>query len=175
VSTTLHTAAPFWVMGLAALSVSLAVVGMRQFGPKLLFNPTPSEPRGIYRLVSHPTREYRRGMVVVFAVPPALRALVYGRRWLPDGVPLLKELKGLAGDRVCILPDHLEVNDRIVGPVYSQDRRGLPLPRVRGCFGVAAGDFFAASEHLPNSFDARYFGSLPLSVLQGEAKPLWTF
>jgi conjugative transfer signal peptidase TraF len=172
---TLQTAVPFVVMGLAAALVPLTALAWRSYGPTLLINETPSEPVGFYHLVAHQPQDYRRGMYVVFPVPEDLRALVYGRRWMRDGIPFLKELIGLEGDHVCIFADRLEVNARTVGPVFAVDRTGAPLPQHPGCFRVPEGGFFAASQYLDKSFDGRYFGALPLGILAGEARPLWTF
>jgi conjugative transfer signal peptidase TraF len=170
-----HTTAPFYAMGIAALAVSIGVLAWKQWGPRILINGTASEPVGFYRLVKHEPADFRRGMYVVFPVPQVMQGLVYGRHWMPDGVPFLKELAALVGDRVCVLPHRLEINGRYLGPVYQQDSQGRPLPQNLGCFEVPAGMFFAASAHLDKSFDGRYFGALPLSQLLGEARPLWTF
>lgn len=172
---TVKTTAPFLVMGIAALVVAIAVSAWRHSGPKLIINGTASEPLGVYRLVKHRAAEFRRGMYVVFPVPPGMRAFVYGRHWMPDGVPLLKELAALGGDLVCVLPDRLEINGRYVGPVFDHDSEGRALPKNLGCLKVPQGMFFAASAHLDKSFDSRYFGPLPLTQLLGEARPVWIF
>jgi conjugative transfer signal peptidase TraF len=130
---------------------------------------------GFYRLVSHEPQEYRRGMSVVFPVPDAYRGLVYARGWLANGVPLLKTIVALAGDRVCVFDGHFEVNGRALGPVYAHDDSGAAMPRIRGCFEIEQGYFFPASSYNPRSFDGRYIGPQPLSALRGEARPLWTF
>jgi len=171
----LHTVAPFFVMGFAALLVTLVVIVWKRFGPPFLINETPSEPVGFYQLIPHPESHYRRGMYVVFPVPQKKRELVYGRHWLRDGIPLLKEILGLHGDRVCIYADRFEINSQFVGPVFAVDRQGQSLPQLRGCFEIQPGYFFAASRHFERSFDGRYFGPLPISVVTGEARPLWTF
>jgi len=170
-----HTVAPFFVMGMAFMVVSIAVMAWERVGPTVLINETPSEPVGLYRLIRHHVSEYRRGMYVVFPVPSELRALVYGRHWLKDGVPFLKEVLGLEGDHVCIFTDRLEINERVIGPVFRVDSAGQPLPQHPGCFAIESGCFFAASQYFEKSFDGRYFGPLPLSSLTGEARPLWTF
>jgi conjugative transfer signal peptidase TraF len=171
-----QTAAPFFVMSIAAVLVSMAVMIFKHFGPTLLINETRSEPLGFYRLVRHSNlSDYRRGMYVVFPVPPELQALVYGRGWLKNGIPFLKELLGVAGDKVCVWKDRLEINQRYVGPVFQFDGEHHALPQHLGCFAVPHGYFFAASEYFEKSFDGRYFGSLPLTLLSGEARPLWTF
>jgi len=171
----IHTATPFVVMAVAIVLVLVARLTWSAFGPTILINGTPSEPIGFYRLVAHEDLDYRRGMLVVFPVPLEVREFVYGRHWLRDGVPLLKQLRGLAGDRVCIYSDRLEINGERLGPVYRVDSAGLPLPQHLGCFEIQPGSFFAASEYLDKSFDGRYFGALPIHNLLGEARPLWTF
>jgi conjugative transfer signal peptidase TraF len=170
-----HTVAPFFVMGFAAILVALAVILWMRFGPTILINETPSEPVGFYRIVPRSEPHYRRGMFVVFPVPPELREIVYGRHWLQDGMPLLKEVMGVRGDRVCVYADRFEINRKVVGPVFAVDREGHPLPQQRGCFEIQPGYFFAASQYFERSFDGRYFGPLPLAIVTGEATPLWTF
>ena len=171
----IHSAAPFYAMGIAFLAVSLVVTLWKRFGPTVLINETPSEPVGFYRLVPHPESAYRRGMYVVFPVPTELRDLVYGRHWMRNGIPFLKEVLGLAGDRVCVFADRLAINERLIGPVFSVDSSGLPLPQRRGCWVIPAGYFFAASQQYAKSFDGRYFGPLSLGVVTGDARPLWSF
>jgi conjugative transfer signal peptidase TraF len=171
----MHTAAPFAVMGIAALMVALAATAWKRLGPTILINETPSEPVGFYRLIPHPESNYRRGMFVVFPVPPEMRELVYGRHWLRDGIPLLKEVLGVGGDRVCVYADRFEINRQVLGPVFAMDRGENPLPQRRGCFEIQPGYFFAASQYFERSFDGRYFGPLPLAIVIGEARPLWTF
>jgi hypothetical protein len=54
----IHTAAPFYAMGIAFLVVSLAVNLWKRFGPTFLINGTPSEPVGFCRLVPRPESAY---------------------------------------------------------------------------------------------------------------------
>jgi conjugative transfer signal peptidase TraF len=171
----IHTYAPFYVLAGAALGTSLIVATWPHWGPSIVINSTRSEPMGFYRLVSHEPQDFRSGMSVVFPVPETYRGLVYARRWLPNGVPLLKTIVALAGDRVCVFDEHLEVNGRTLGPVYALDDSGAAMPRIRGCFEIKQGYFFPASSYNPRSFDGRYIGPQPLSALRGEARPLWTF
>jgi conjugative transfer signal peptidase TraF len=170
-----HHYGPLWVTLMTLLGIPLSTAAFKRFGPPLLINGTPSEPLGVYRLIAHEAREYRRGMYVVFPVPEGVRPLVYGRGWLKHGVPFLKELVGLAGDQVCVTSQALRINGQYVGPVYAQDSDGRPLPKRYGCFVVQAREFLAASRYLKNSFDGRYFGALPIETITGEARPVWTF
>jgi conjugative transfer signal peptidase TraF len=173
---TVQTATPFFVMGLSAVLISIGVLAFKEWGPQILINGTPSEPVGFYRLVRHhELHDYHRGMYVVFPVPHDLKPLVYGRHWLKDGVPFLKELSGIEGDQICVLHHRLTINGKDAGPVFQVDSHGLALPQHPGCFQVPPGDFFAASQYFDKSFDGRYFGSLPLRLLSGEARPVWIF
>jgi conjugative transfer signal peptidase TraF len=171
----LRTWRPLWVIG----SVVLVTVAVRfvwaTTGTSLLINTTASEPVGIYQIKSLGYREYRRGLLVVFPVPAAYRDLVYGRRWLGPGWPLLKSIGALAGDQVCIGPNRIEINASVVGPVENRDSAGRLLPQVRGCFTIRLGEFLPLSTLSPRSFDGRYMGPQPLSSIVGEARPLWIF
>ncbi len=171
----LHTRMPFYVMACAAVGVTLLSLTWPFIDVPIVINPTVSEPVGFYRIVSHAVPDYRRGMTVVFPVPVPFQSLVYGRGWLKPGVPLMKNIGALAGDRVCVRDDHFEVNGKNLGPVSTVDRTGATLPRLRGCFRIADGYFFPMSGHHERSFDGRYIGAQPLSAITGEARPLWTF
>lgn len=171
----MHTYSPFVVVVVVTMVITAALTWLKYLGPALLINETPSEPRGIYRVVRHAPRDYQRGMYVIFPVPAELHAVVYGRGWLREGIPLLKELLGMPGDRVCISQTMLRINQRYIGPVFDRDSHGMPLPQHPGCFVIPEGQVFPATGHLPNSFDGRYFGPVPIRDLTGEARPVWTF
>ena len=162
-------------MAAAAVGMTAITLGWRTFAVPILISPTVSEPPGFYRLVRHTAPDYRRGMTVVFPVPTPFQSLVYGRGWLKAGVPLMKNIGALAGDHVCVRENHFEVNGKSLGPVSTVDRTGAPLPHLRGCFRIADGYFFPMSRYHERSFDGRYMGAQPLSVITGEARPLWTF
>jgi conjugative transfer signal peptidase TraF len=170
-----QTRVPLYVLAAAALGSAFVVLTWRHWGPEIVVNPTRSEPMGFYRIVPHDASDYRRGMHVVFPVPERLRKLVYGRQWLRQGVPFLKTIAALPGDQVCVDDKHFEINGSPIGPIYSVDRMGAALPKIRGCFVIPAGYFFPASTYSPRSFDGRYMGAQPLAVVVGEARALWIF
>lgn len=166
---------PLWVMALGATGMVIVTQTWVSWGTPIVINPTVSEPLGFYRMVTHSGEDYRRGMTVVFPVPLPFRSLVYGRGWLKEGVPLMKNIGALEGDQVCIRDEYVEVNGKRVGPVSTVDRTGAALPKLRGCFRVEEGMFFPLSQYHDRSFDGRYMGPQPLSVITGEARALWTF
>ncbi|WP_196297738.1 S26 family signal peptidase, partial [Xanthomonas albilineans] len=61
------------------------------------------------------------------------------------------------------------------GTVSAIDRTGVPLPHVlQGCNRVPAGQIFTIGDGLPNSYDGRYYGFVPVSLIAGSITPLWT-
>jgi conjugative transfer signal peptidase TraF len=166
---------PLIIIGVAASLVVAVRLVYPLIGPPLLFNTTDSEPHGVYWQEPVRNGAFRRGQLVVFPVPAPFRSLVYGRRWAPPGLPLIKGIGALEGDLVCINDSQATINGKFVGPVVSVDSAGQPLPRIRGCLTVSPGYFLPLSTHVPNSFDGRYMGQQPLSVIAGEVRPLWTF
>jgi conjugative transfer signal peptidase TraF len=164
---------PWWVIASAATVIILGRTLYGLFGPPLVINTTASEPRGVYWLQE---REHHvRGELVAFSTPPAFRALIATRGWAPDGVPLLKSIAALEGDLVCTNDGEISINGKPVGPIVSADSAGRPLPKIRGCYSVPAGEFLPLSTLIPNSFDGRYMGPQSLSLIRGEARRLWTF
>ncbi|HXQ29453.1 MAG TPA: S26 family signal peptidase [Gemmatimonadales bacterium] len=169
------TLRPFVVIGTAAVSVLAVRLAWAAWGPSLLINTTVSEPVGVYWVKHRTSAEYTRGMRVTFPVALAYQGLVVERGWLAPGIPLIKHIGALAGDCVCIGEDHAAINGAAVGPVFTIDSAGRPLPTLRGCLTVPSGYFLPLSTTIPNSFDGRYIGVQPLSAILGEAIPVWIF
>lgn len=143
-------------------------------GHTLIVNTSPSMPTGIYWL-SHDAQSVERGEVVMFAPPQAVRAMVYGRGWLPDSMPLLKTIGGLAGDVYCIRHRRFVVDGRDVGATFLLDGQGLPLPQLAGCRRVGVDEFLPVSNHIERSFDGRYFGAVPMKSVLGVGRALVMF
>ncbi|MBT1077204.1 S26 family signal peptidase [Geobacter grbiciae] len=143
-------------------------------GPYFVLNLSSSEPLGIYRLKPF-SGTLRRGEIVWMKAPQKAGAFIYDRGWLPRGWPLLKHIKAIPGDIFCITDTSLTVNGALVGPVSDRDRKGQTLPRIRGCSDVAAGHFLPVATNIANSFDGRYFGTVPASSIIAVATPVMTF
>jgi conjugative transfer signal peptidase TraF len=143
-------------------------------GCRLFLNLTGSEPRGIY--LKRPfDGTLHRGDLVFMKCPPAYEKFVYGRKWLPKGWPLLKTVRGIPGDSFCVSETEVLVEGRRFGPVFRIDRQGLPLPVIRGCRTVPECHFLPIATGLENSFDGRYFGAVPDSLIIGRAMPIISF
>jgi type IV secretory pathway protease TraF len=123
----------------------------------LTINVSASVPRGVYW---HPTqaRPLARGMLVL--VPRT----TIGRPWWQFPWMLMRPLKpvaGIAGDRVCVQPEGVWVNEEPYGAVHTV-WRGRSLPVIWGCHVVQAGEVFVASK-VPGSLDGRYLGMTRVS------------
>ena len=165
-------------MGLfAALILCAHSAGLR-------VNESPSLPIGIWR-VSPLERDLRRGDIVSFCPPdtPAFRE-AWLRGYLSAGhceggyEPLLKPVAAIAGDRVSGTDDGISINGQLIANSKSQNRDGvgrtLPSAEAHDTF-VAKGEVWVISSYNPLSFDSRYFGSVPISRIEGLAHPLFVF
>jgi conjugative transfer signal peptidase TraF len=139
----------------------------------IIINYTASLPKGLYRL--HPLApDIERDMLVALHVPAPFKDMVYGRGWLFKGSLVLKPVAAVAGDRILITDEGLSINKRYVGPVYSYDTQGLPLPVLRMSYTLKEGQIFLASTY-PRSFDSRYFGPVNTKDIIAQVIPLFTF
>jgi conjugative transfer signal peptidase TraF len=158
----------------------IACVAMLAFGlvmtlpviirPRLVWNATPSAPIGLYTV--GPAGPIKRGGMVLADMPEPWRILADGRGYIPIGVPLIKRVAAVAGDRVCALDDRITINGRAAARRHRQDRRGRLLPWWSGCRTVTGGDAFLLMDN-PDSFDGRYFGITPGIMVLGTAALLW--
>ncbi len=116
--------------------------------------------------------------------PPATAVFLEARRrgYLQRGdcpgelEPMLKVLAGLPGDEVLQTADALFINGRPLphSKALKADAEGRPLPALAiGRFTVPAGEGMFINDH-SRSFDSRYFGTLPLASIEGEAHAILT-
>src|SRR3546814_13547649 len=107
-------------------------------------------------------------------LPPDARRLAAERGYLPDGVPLVKRIAALEGDRVCALDDAVSVNGRVAAKRQARDRLGRPLPRWTGRHVPADDELFLLMAAVPSSFVGRNFGLVPPAAILVRLAPLWT-
>lgn len=138
----------------------------------LVWNATASVPTGLYHI--RRTASLQVGERVAIDPPPRLRAYLAKCGYLPSGVPLLKEIAALPGDKVCRKGRIITINHELAGEARTRDSRGWPLPDWQGCHTIAADALFVMNRKARDSFDGRYFGPLPRAQLIGRAIPVWT-
>lgn len=144
----------------------LLLAGLLAHASGLRINPTPSLPKGVYRIASG---EPAKGDLVSFCLQGEFADLARERGYLepgscPSGLrPLLKRLAGLPGDFIeaCSLT------------IRTVDSQGRPMPSTRHSGVIPSGMALVLADH-PGSFDSRYFGLVPLESLQ-RVEPVFLF
>lgn len=140
------------------VGVWLALTFALAFGAGLRFNPTPSLPKGIYRLAPGLPE---KNDLVSFCLEGEFAELALERGYLepgscPSGLrPLLKRLAALPGDSV----------DSSAFLIRAVDSHGRSMPSALLPGVVPPGMALVLADH-PGSFDSRYFGFVPLRQLQ---------
>lgn len=140
--------------------------------PKLIWNACASVPLGLHSI--EPARHLEVTDLVAIETSEPLASFMAERRCLPRGVPLMKRVAGLPGQRVCRDGAHITVDGIDMGEALTRDRAGRTLPTWHGCRRIADGEVFLMNWAAPDSMDGRYFGPLALNSIIGRAIPLWT-
>ena len=159
----------------AALVLCAHAAGLR-------INESPSLPVGVWRL--SPLRDQvRRDDVVSFCPSDTV---VFREAWLRGYLgtglceggyePLLKPIAAIEGDRVTRTDQGIRINGRLIANSKRLDHdcsgQALPSPGVNNII-VAKGEVWVISSYNPLSFDSRYFGPVPISKIEGLARPLF--
>ncbi|MFK4003335.1 S26 family signal peptidase [Qipengyuania sp. NPDC077563] len=150
----------------------LGIASVASFAPKLIWNASASTPVGLYT-IDELGPVAVTDLVAVDAPEPLATFLSEGG-YLPRGVPLLKRVAALPGQRVCRTGLAITVDGVPMGDALDRDRRGRPLPIWQGCRLVANGELFLMNWQVRDSLDGRYFGPLPATAVIGRAIPLYT-
>ncbi len=155
----------------------LAVIGIAATSAvdpptKLIWNATASAPVGFYTIEPAARIEVPELVAVMPAEP--LAGFMVDRGYVGRGVPLLKRVVGLPGQRVCRLRSAITVDGVEMGDALDRDRIGRALPVWQGCRVIADSQLFLMNIDVPDSLDGRYFGPIPASSVIGRALPLWT-
>ncbi|MDQ0393739.1 S26 family signal peptidase [Labrys monachus] len=150
----------------------MGILSIVSFAPKLIWNASASTPIGLYA-INAPGRLGVTDLVAVRAPEPLATFLSDGG-YLPRGVPLMKHVAALPGQRICRNGTAITVDGIAMGDALDHDRRGRPLPTWQGCRVVADGELFLMNWRVRDSLDGRYFGPLPISSVIGRATPLYT-
>ena len=94
--------------------------------------------------------------------------------YLPEGLPLIKHVGALPGDTVCRQGQVILVNGYPLATAQARDHLTRALPVWRGCHVIAVNEIFLLNSEVPDSFDGRYFGVLPMDTVLGRTIPLFT-
>ena len=152
-----------------------AIVGTTSFlsSPlKFVWNVSASAPSGLY-IVAEPVGLEITDLVAI-RLPERWQTFAVGRGYIGNGVPLLKRIVGLPGQRVCRNDNVITVDEVIMGHAREADHVGRSLPIWHGCQTIDQDEIFLMNWQVDDSLDGRYFGPLPASSIIGLARPLWT-
>ena len=162
-------AAPALISTMSACALlALATPGT----PCLVWNATASAPTGLYLVVS--ARSIRRGDLVLAFPPRYAQELAAQRGYLPFGVPLVKHIAAVGGDRICGHRKSIAINGRFAVFRLNTDSLHRPLPTWNGCRTLAHSEALLLNADVTHSFDGRYFGPIPTAAILGKLVPLWT-
>ncbi|MDD9732810.1 S26 family signal peptidase [Mameliella sp. AT18] len=161
-----------YVMITSVSAVAMSALSFVPISPKLIWNASASAPVGLY--VIQPDDHFEVPNLVAVAPPEPLARLFDQRGYLPLGVPLLKRIVALPGQRVCRRGSDVTVDGIEMAEARATDRFGRALPVWQGCRRIADGEVFLLNWQHPDSLDGRYFGPLSQSAVIGHAMPLIT-
>lgn len=155
-----------------AAGLGAAVLSTAAFPPtpRLVWNATPSAPRGLYGVF--PGAVIRPGDIVIARVPRRYRRLFVIRRYLAAGVPLVKRVLAEAGGEVCARDHEILLNQRLVAKRRSTDGTGRAMPLWQGCVTLKKEELFLLMDD-PASLDGRYLGPIDRADIIGKATLLW--
>lgn len=165
---------------LAGLGVMIAAPAAIAYFGGFRLNLTPSEPLGLWRIVTLQRRVEAGDLV--FICPPATasfeeaRRRGYVRRGLcPSGfAPLIKTVAALPGQHIEI-GANVTVDGRLLPSslVRASDGEGRPITPFKTGIVPLRNLFLHSS--FASSYDSRYFGPVPETGLLGLARPVFTF
>lgn len=159
------------LIAMAVTAGAIAATLWRDPPLKLVWNVTASAPVGLYWVA--PARPLRRGDLVVIRPPDALAIFLAERDYLPIGVPLIKPLAALPGQRICRAGEVVRIDGVPIARARRRDRLGRDLPTWQGCLRLADGQVFLLNPAREDSLDGRYFGPVSAGAVVGRAAPLW--
>ncbi len=161
------------VLTVTVLAVSvIAAMSAVDMPTRLIWNATASAPIGFYTVV--PAERIDVPELVAIMPPEPLAVFMVERGYIARGVPLLKRVVGLFGQRVCRIGRTITVDGVEMGKALERDRIGRDLPVWQGCRVIGDGEIFLMNWEVRDSLDGRYFGPIPASSVIGRAIPLWT-
>ena len=167
--------------GMIAIGMSLFVVAIVGHVIGLRLNLTSSIPPGIYRVTDGPVA---KGAIVIACLPAEASAFAASRGFVPHGgcpdgrSPIGKTVAAISGDSVHVADEGIRVNGRLIpnSRPLERDSHDRSLPRLApGHYLVPPGHVWLVSSYSPRSYDSRYFGAIPDSLLVSRVRPVLRF
>ena len=171
---------PFFGLAFALISAGLLTVSAYAFHLRISLTDSAA-PAGEYRLIAAPAG---RGDLVAACLPTAIARTGLTRGYLGEGdcpsgaEPVAKVIDGLPGDVIELGPERVAVNGVTFANsrTASCDSAGRLLPHAEwGTHRGAIGQVWLFGFNDARSWDARYFGPVPLAGVRGVLKPILTW
>ena len=156
--------------GVLALMLTLGSTTPQWVPAVLIYAPSASLPKGWY-VRAFPARTVQVSDLVVLDVPASMAP------YMPLDVPhtrLLKQVAALGGDTVCWELRAMTITTPQGTARYPLHPEGPALRQPDGCHALGADTLVIVGTH-PRSFDSRYVGTMPLSLVRFRVVPLWTW
>jgi signal peptidase I len=174
------------------VSLSIIIWCLNFYGYGLTYQYSQSVKPGWYFKYPITNKPIVRGeMVLVNLDKKSYKKLdnfIASRGWKKKGVPLIKEVAGIPGDKICIDGNNFLINNHKVAVIKKYDSKHRLLPNYwrknaitksrrlcsvhPDCFVLGASEYLVLGLHSQNSFDGRYFGSINSSLIQSQVKIL---
>lgn len=162
-------------------SIVIAVAAAAALLAGYRLNLTSSIPIGLYHITSD---SLRPGALVLMCLPDSVAEFARRRGYVHGGghcaahtMPIGKAIAAIQGDTVIATSDGMRRNGRLLAnsAALARDDRGRPLPQLRpGTYVVGRDTVWVVSEYSPRSFDSRYIGGLPASLVVAQVRSVWT-
>ena len=126
-----------------------------------------------------------KGEMVLFNPDKKLDRFIASRGWKKKGVPLIKEVAGIPGDKICIDGNNFLINNHKVAVIKKYDSKYRLLPnywrdkgvsikhrvgfKSPGCFLLNKSEYLVLGLHSKDSFDGRYFGPISSKLIKHQA------
>jgi conjugative transfer signal peptidase TraF len=161
-----------YVMATYFAAMGIVMAAVLPLPLKLIWNASASVPIGLYTI--DPDHLLEVTDLVAVDAPEPLATFLAERGYLPRGVPLMKRVAGVAGQRVCRTGRTISVDGVDMAEALDRDRSGRALPSWQGCRLLGVGEIFLMNWQVRDSLDGRYFGPLSTDTIIGRATPLYT-
>jgi len=124
-------------------------------------------PGTVFVIRQSPPKTYERGQIIAYhsrGLAPLLQ----------DGYVVAKLIAGLPGDRVEVTPTGISINGTYWGPlnVTVLEKSGKTAKSVTRTFKIPKGELLLLGT-LPRSYDGRYWGTVKLDQVIGQAWTVW--
>ena len=161
-----------WFLAASVVALAAFLAGPSLLdGPIILYPSSPSLPIGPYLRTFEPIQI---GKIVAFKMPETARRYQTERGHdVPADFLFMKPIAAGPGDQVCNSLSGLLINGKRIAETASHDPDGRPLPVWRHCRRLDRDEYFMVSNHIPNSFDSRYFGPVDATEIAAVYRPLF--